>query len=266
MEKGIKKNERIALSIGLILIVLVAVITFSRSNKADQINNSELPEEDTSQYPKISPRELREKISKEESFRVLDIRRAVEYQGEHIIDSLNVPVDNLEEGLIDIDNDETVVIIGSNEADYKKAVEVLQSEGYLSVAVLTGGVSSWKQFGGQTVTVGNPESFIDQAKVIYIVSEELKNLVDNKAVFVLDTRNADAFSAGHISGAINIPVRELEKRRKELPRDSDIVAYGETDILSFQAGVQLYDLGFFTAKVLKGGSSLWKDKGLPLEN
>jgi ArsR family transcriptional regulator len=85
-------------------------------------------------------------------------------------------------------------------------------------------------------------------------------------VTVLDVRPADEFDAGHIPGAISIPLTELESRIGELDPAQEIVAYcrGAYCVLSFEAVATLRSLGF-NVRRLEDGLPEWKASGLPLE-
>lgn len=52
-------------------------------------------------------------------------------------------------------------------------------------------------------------------------SKDIETLVKNKD-FILDVREEDEFSMGHIKGAVNIPLRELFSKREELPKNKNI--------------------------------------------
>ena len=80
----------------------------------------------------------------------------------------------------------------------------------------------------------------------------------------LDVRPEDEFSAGHVAGAINIPLAQLERRLAELPDDLEIVAYcrGPWCVLSFEAVAQLRRLGYRVRR-LEEGYPEWKMAGLP---
>ncbi len=53
----------------------------------------------------------------------------------------------------------------------------------------------------------------------------MKRLVDDKPPLVVDVRSADEYAAGHVPGALHIPLSELELRLGELPADTPIVTY-----------------------------------------
>ena len=85
-------------------------------------------------------------------------------------------------------------------------------------------------------------------------------------VTVLDVRPTEEFAAGHIPGAINIPLIDLERRLKDLTEDEEIVAYcrGPHCVLAFDAIAKLRQYGF-KAQRLEDGYPEWQASGLPIE-
>ncbi|PIY36822.1 MAG: ArsR family transcriptional regulator, partial [Armatimonadetes bacterium CG_4_10_14_3_um_filter_66_18] len=86
------------------------------------------------------------------------------------------------------------------------------------------------------------------------------------AVTVLDVRPVEEYDAGHLPGALSIPLKELEQRLTELPRDQEIVAYcrGPYCVLSVEAVQRLRAKGFRAVR-LSDGPPDWRARGLPLE-
>jgi rhodanese-related sulfurtransferase len=84
-------------------------------------------------------------------------------------------------------------------------------------------------------------------------------------VTVLDVRPAEEYRAGHIAGAISVPLKELETRLETLPEDREIVAYcrGPYCVLAPEAVRVLRGRGY-RAAVLEDGVSEWRARGLPL--
>ena len=74
------------------------------------------------------------------------------------------------------------------------------------------------------------------------------------AVTVLDVRPKEEYHAGHLPGAISIPLKELQLRLSDLPRDQEIVAYcrGPYCILSIQAVELLRSRGFKAVRIEEG--------------
>lgn len=86
-------------------------------------------------------------------------------------------------------------------------------------------------------------------------------------VTVLDVRPPEEYESGHIPGAVNIPVKEIEKRLGSLPKDQEVIAYcrGPYCVLAFEAVTALRKKGF-EARRLEGGYPEWKAAGLPVED
>jgi len=96
-------------------------------------------------------------------------------------------------------------------------------------------------------------------------SELVDRLRDGLAI-VLDVRPADEFKAGHLPGAMNIPLSQLELNLNELDKSKEIVAYcrGPHCVLAFDAVEMLRSKGI-RARRLDGGYPEWKLEGLPIE-
>ena len=86
-------------------------------------------------------------------------------------------------------------------------------------------------------------------------------------VTVLDVRPPEEFAAGHLPGAINIPLSELEDRLQDLPAEQEVVAYcrGPHCVLAFDAVARLRAKGV-PARRLEGGFPEWRRAGLPFES
>ena len=99
-----------------------------------------------------------------------------------------------------------------------------------------------------------------------ISRKELLRRVKDGLVTVIDTRPAEEFAAGHLPGALNVPLRELKRRLRDLPRDQTIVAYcrGAYCVLSYEAVAELRKRGFKAFR-LEEGYPEWRAAGLPIE-
>jgi rhodanese-related sulfurtransferase/DNA-binding HxlR family transcriptional regulator len=97
-------------------------------------------------------------------------------------------------------------------------------------------------------------------------AKELLKRVRDRAVTVLDVRPPEEYAAGHLPGAVNVPLAELEKQLKRLPARKEIVAYcrGPYCVLAFEAVERLRKKGF-KARRLEDGFPEWKAAGLPVE-
>lgn len=99
-----------------------------------------------------------------------------------------------------------------------------------------------------------------------ITTDELVDRIQNDEVLVLDVRPIDEFQSGHITGAVPLPIGELEKRLRELPSDQEIVAYcrGRYCLFAVEA-VQALSAQGFRAKRLNVGFPDWQILGLPVD-
>lgn len=85
-------------------------------------------------------------------------------------------------------------------------------------------------------------------------------------VVILDTRPASEFAAGHIEGALSVPVDELKRRLGRLPRTKEFVAYcrGPYCVYADRA-VEVLRASGRRARRLAEGFPEWKAAGLPIE-
>lgn len=96
--------------------------------------------------------------------------------------------------------------------------------------------------------------------------EELLSRVRDGLVTLIDVRPAEEYSAGHVAGALNIPLSELEDRLKDFDTSREIVAYcrGPHCVLAFDAVNRIRKKGL-SARRLEDGYPEWKIAGLPVE-
>jgi rhodanese-related sulfurtransferase/DNA-binding transcriptional ArsR family regulator len=99
-----------------------------------------------------------------------------------------------------------------------------------------------------------------------VTREELaRRLEDGDELVVLDVRPAEEHAAGHLPGAVSIPLPELRRRLRDLPRDREIVAYCRGPFCAFahEAVEVLTDAGL-SARRLEDGLPEWAAAGLPV--
>jgi rhodanese-related sulfurtransferase/DNA-binding transcriptional ArsR family regulator len=94
---------------------------------------------------------------------------------------------------------------------------------------------------------------------------ELLERLRSSEVIVLDTRPANEYEAGHIAGAISVPIDDLQKRLRSLPRDKEYVAYcrGPYCVYADRA-VELLTQSRRRARRLTEGFPEWRAAGLPI--
>ncbi len=99
-----------------------------------------------------------------------------------------------------------------------------------------------------------------------VTRDELASRMKEGLVTVIDVRPADEFALGHLPGAINVPLSELDSLLPDLRTDREIVAYcrGPWCVMSFEAVAELRRRGF-TARRLEDGLPEWKAAGMAVE-
>lgn len=108
---------------------------------------------------------------------------------------------------------------------------------------------------------------VDGDDVEELTKDELWARLQNKdKLVVLDVRPVEEYEAGHLPGAVSIPLAELRKRIEELPKSKQIVAYcrGPLCALAPQAARVLKSKGYRVTRLADGAPD-WEAAGLPLE-
>jgi ArsR family transcriptional regulator len=107
--------------------------------------------------------------------------------------------------------------------------------------------------------------FNDRDSLEPVSRETLLELARAGTVIVLDVRPPDEFALGHLPGAVNIPLPELEVRLADFDPAQELVAYcrGPYCVLSYEAVAALRARGF-KARRLEDGLPEWRAAGLPV--
>jgi rhodanese-related sulfurtransferase/DNA-binding transcriptional ArsR family regulator len=99
-----------------------------------------------------------------------------------------------------------------------------------------------------------------------VQADELLRRVRAGEVTLLDVRPASEYSAGHIPGALSVPLADLEARLETLPRRREVVAYcrGPYCVMALEA-VELLRRRGFRAKRMEHGVADWRARGWRVE-
>jgi rhodanese-related sulfurtransferase/predicted transcriptional regulator len=99
-----------------------------------------------------------------------------------------------------------------------------------------------------------------------VTHKELTALLKGGEAVVIDVRPQQEYEAGHIAGAINVPLETLSRRLSEFPRSAEIVAYcrGPYCMLAVEAVKRLRKRGY-RARRMEDGFPEWKAEGRPVE-
>jgi rhodanese-related sulfurtransferase/DNA-binding transcriptional ArsR family regulator len=110
------------------------------------------------------------------------------------------------------------------------------------------------------------EHFSERTDVEPIAMNELLKRARSESIVILDTRPATEYAAGHIAGAISVPLDELQRRLRQLPKSKDYVAYcrGPYCVYADRAVEILLSHGRRARRMLEGFPE-WRAAGLPVE-
>lgn len=99
-----------------------------------------------------------------------------------------------------------------------------------------------------------------------VPASELLDRARQGLVTVIDVRPPEEYAQGHIAGALNVPLDQLQRRLGDLPKEREVVAYcrGPWCVLSYEAVAQLRKEGV-AARRLEDGFPEWRRAGLPFE-
>jgi rhodanese-related sulfurtransferase/DNA-binding transcriptional ArsR family regulator len=97
-------------------------------------------------------------------------------------------------------------------------------------------------------------------------SADLMRRLEDPGTLVIDVRPAEEYAAGHIPGALSVPLGDLKGRIAQLPPAAEIVAYcrGPYCVLAPQA-IEILGRAGLRARRLKEGFPEWRLAGLPVE-
>lgn len=143
---------------------------------------------------------------------------------------------------------------------------VLYSLSQGPLAALLGGLRQYVDYNHGQIRELLADSEQQPGRLEGISWEELRQRLQEGGMTLLDVRSPQEFALGHLPGAINIPVEELEQRLAELPAGQELVAYcrGPYCVLSHNAAALLRAKGFRVRR-LDDGFVDWQAAGLGVE-
>lgn len=214
----------------------------------------------------ISAENILDRIKKSEDIRFIDIRPRASFEANHLIDSEWLGLAEI--ATYSAPTGQLIVVIHGeeNSNEQLRDIHARFTEKKMTFAFLEGGIQTWIAKGGTVISESDPNSYIDQTKVLTIAPEKVTELQATLVrSVIIDVRSDREYREGHIPGAINVPFSRLEKDRGTIPSIGSMFVYGANELDTFQAGTRLFDMGFFGLRIITGGFEAWKTKGLPVE-
>ncbi len=218
---------------------------------------------------------------------LVDVRDPGEYATGFIEGAVNIPLHELAQHLEALPGlDEEIVLVCCLVGRSTVGMAALQILGYEDVKVLAGGMTAWRAaelpvVGGPAPELADgPMPAVDAGLLAAvdgyltevlpqdwgaIKSSELSAQIAGTSPVLLDVRQAEEFSQGHIADAINIPLRELGHELDQIPQDRPIVAICGSGHRSTIAMTALQLLGYQDVKSLDGGMTVWSATQVPAD-
>jgi thiosulfate/3-mercaptopyruvate sulfurtransferase len=249
----------------------------------------------TKQKPTIDADALRSEL-RDNSVRVIDVRRAEDYKKDHIPKSVNLPLaellsDDTPERVLKITqslgiDDQTPVVVYDDTfgALASRVAWTLQYLGHSDVSLLDVTYGQWKSIGLETES--KEQSFSPKTHSMHLrpeilaTADYLEKAKEAKNVVLIDNRERLNYLEQHIPGAVNIPYRTLasedkilrpqdEMRRllknRGINEDSEIITYcGSVGTLSGLAYYALKSVDYPNVKLYVRSFKEWKGLNKPI--
>lgn len=190
---------------------------------------------------------------------IIELLAQGEYSVEQIAEQTNLPVANTSQHLqvlkvaqlVDINRQGNFIYYRLANSNVFKAWKALRELGVERIATIEKLVKDFRKsnFDFEPVTI-----------------DDLIRKIESGKVTILDVRPESEFNKGHIANAISIPIDQLSKRLKELPKRTEIVAYcrGLFCVFADEAVAILIKAGYKATR-LEEGFPDWQIQELPIE-
>jgi hydroxyacylglutathione hydrolase len=190
---------------------------------------------------------------------VVDTRLAADYAVGAIPGTLNIPLGRSfttwAGWLIPYDQDFVLIVDDHRTQRVEEAVGDLAGIGLDRVIAYCGTevVEAWRTARGQLQTVES------------IAASEVGEAADSERAALVDVRSFEEWSAGHLPGARNLPLGELDQRLAEVPRDKLVIVHCQSGARAAIAASLLLSRGISQIRQYSGGFGEWSSAGRAVE-
>lgn len=216
-----KLNKRIkTLSVLTLVVMTLSSVVGCSSNKGGE------------GYSDIDSAKTVELVGETKETLVIDVRDAEAYAKGHLVNAINIPFDEFEGKISDLEGykNQTIVLICNTGNKSGKAGKMLADNGFTKVYNAEDGMDEYDY---DTVTYTN------------VTGKEFEKLVsETKDAVVLDLRDAKDFKKSSLGSSINIPFDEFESKLGEFDKDKEILLYCNTGTRTSEASQILEKNGF----------------------
>lgn len=221
------------------------------------LNRQERPNLGETLSKSLKPLSLEEVLRlKNHGAQLLDVREAIDFEGAHLVGSINVGIQGTYAtwcGTV-LDRAQPIVVIAETGKE-EEAVMRLGRIGFDNVAGCLGG--------GMDALRDRPDLVARIERITAVaLSEQMSTTV---APIVIDVRSEKEWAAGHIAGSVNIPLNHLRDRANEIAKHRQVVVHCEGGYRSAIAASLLAQGGRPDVLDMVGGFKAWAASKLPVQ-
>ncbi len=211
--------------------------------------------------PLITTAELKKKMDAGEAFVLADALSSIEHNELSIKGAVNIPSTKVK-GNNNLPPDKNTPLIfyclGPKCGKSKIAAAVAMELGYTNVMVYNEGLPEWAKNKYPVEKKANYPS----VDVPRLTPQQLADTASS--VVILDIRDSKHQESGHIAGAVEIDMDDLDSKYTQLPKDKKIVVIDHAAKQVVVAAKFLHMNGYQNLAVLDGGVLAWIGAGLPV--
>lgn len=225
--------------------------------------------------PHMDVDEVNNRISKGHQVIMFDVREKSEYGHKYIPNSIRFARSKLSKGeeelkdlVRNISKRNIIVVYCGTGTRSSYVTAKLRKLGYKAYN-MEGGISDWADQ-GYPIIMG-PKLPPSEEGIPIDLEEAYEHyyLLFNQETQWIDVRDREAYERGHIKGAVNIPVYELEKNLEQVSRSKNLIIYCQDPdcrLSPIAAGVLIKnDFKKGLVRVFSGGFEQWKEADYPIE-
>ena len=135
-------------------------------------------------------------------------------------------------------------------------------QGYKKVYVYLDGFPGWQKAGYPVESI---KDFLPAVQIPVVTPAQLKEQLDAGKALVVDVRDVENRTGGHIKGEVNIPLENLMADHARVPKGTPLVIVDFHGTQGPIAGRYLVKQGYAKVSCLEGGFAAWLAAGLPVQ-
>lgn len=172
-----------------------------------------------------------EKFVKTDNIVLIDLRTKEEYEAGHIPRAHNIPLASLAAKEDGFPLKAPTVVYANSFVEAQKGYNMIKKWGVKTISIWPGAEKSWAAKGNKLAKGSTPAAITwvrQMGKGEVGVAEFKKAMEGSTTQVILDVRTKDEVQSGAFKNSISIPLDEIEKRIKELPKDKELLVHCST--------------------------------------